>query len=120
MNPRNDFQESALEEALRRALRSVDPPAGFAHRVLERTVIPRRKRLMRGWLAVAAMLLLGGLLTTALLDYHARQVERESAERQAGHDLVVALRIAGHKVHVTHQMIRRRNGAGNNGATHGV
>jgi hypothetical protein len=99
-----------LEEALRRALRTTEPPVGFANRVLEKTVERHRRRVLRGWLAVAATLLLGGLLTTGVLDYRARE---EAAEQKAGHDLVVALRIAGHKVHLTHQLIRGRNGAAN-------
>jgi hypothetical protein len=106
--------EIDLEEALRRALRAADPPEGFAHRVMERTVGRGRRRMMRGWLAVAATLLAGALLTTAVLDYQAR---RETAARKAGQELMVALRIAGHKVHMTHQMIRKRNnGALNHGA----
>lgn len=110
--------EIDLEEALRRALRAAAPPENFACLVLQKTVGRRRQRVFRGRLAVAAALLLGGLLTTAVLDYQARQ---EAAERKAGQQLAAALRIAGHKVHLTHQMIRRRNGTTTNGATtHGA
>ena len=99
-------QGQGEEEVLRRALRPVEPPAGFADRVMERArgarpgTVPRRGAArmalagpMARW-ATAAVLVAG---VTGGVWYRAeqrRQAEGEAAKRQ----VLLSLQIAGSKL----------------------
>jgi hypothetical protein len=75
-----------VEDVLRRALRHVDPPAGFVDRVVRRAAIgPARQAIVRGpmlrWATAAALAIVvgGGLWYRA--EEH-RRTEGEEARRQ--------------------------------------
>jgi predicted proteasome-type protease len=93
-----------LEDELRQALRREQPSAGFAKRVAALAFERRqRRKVIRGWMAIAAMLAAGALVTTEVRDYQVRQ--REAGEK-AGRQLLIALRITGHKLRNTQRLIR--------------
>jgi hypothetical protein len=95
-----------FEEALRNALRQQAPPAGFAGRVLARAAERRRKRMARNWMAIAALFAAGAFVTAEVRTYEAH---REAEARKAGHQLLIALKITGSKLHATTRMMRRRS-----------
>jgi hypothetical protein len=102
-------EEIDLEAALRRALKRQEPRADFAKRVLARTVERRRQAATRVWMAIAAMLVAGVLITAGVRNYERqREAAQYAAAQKAGHDLALALRITSAKLHVAHRMIRRR------------
>lgn len=98
-----------FEEELKRALARREPSEDFAGRVLARvqqgeSAKPRRSwfRLPRMWALAAAMALLllpGG--AGFLYQRHERSVRGEQAKQQ----LLLALRIAGSKLHETQQHV---------------
>jgi hypothetical protein len=95
----NDF-----EDRLREALERIEPPPGFAERVIAR--VPRRAAV-RNWFryaaAVAAMLIVG---CSALLYQHHRAVERQRAE-MASRQALFALRFTAMKLEqVTHRITK--------------
>jgi hypothetical protein len=98
-------------DAIRRAFERVDPPAGFAARVLER--IDREEEVvLRGWWsrrwlrhAVAAGLALAiGLSVLAGWNWN-RQRRGEAAAAEA----LIALRIASEKVNLAKQAVHERS-----------
>jgi hypothetical protein len=95
-----------LEDALREALRREHPPSGFAVRVLALTAERRRKRLARNWMAVAALFAAGAFVTAEVRTYEAH---REAEARKAGHQLLIALRITGSKLHTTSRIMKTHN-----------
>jgi hypothetical protein len=109
-----------LEEELRRALRPVEPPAGFAERLLARAARDARAQHSPGgrrrlrlpgshglrWAAVGALcaaMAAGGWL-----------YERERARRgeEAKNQLMLALRITGSNLRGAQQDVREINSAG--------
>lgn len=91
-----------LEDALRDALRREDAPVGFEKRVLDRIAQRQRNSMARSWMAIAAMLVLGALL------FGKYETQRRQTAREAGHELVLALKVTGRTLHSTQRMIRRR------------
>ncbi len=91
-----------FEDELRNALRPVEPPAGFAGRVLAR-VDARRKRPRFHWAAAIAAL----LLLTAGLGYQ-QHVERQRAMK-AKEQLMLGLRIAGGQLRDIRSQILRED-----------
>jgi hypothetical protein len=99
-----------LEDELRAALRREDPSPGFAERVVARAqsspapkAIPIFQRVrfprMMWASAVAAMLVIG---------FEATSEYRQMKAEQAGHDAVLALRIAADKLNMTREKVLRR------------
>lgn len=107
---------AALEHELRNALRPVDPPAGFADRVIARAhaearVEPRRASIFafpglrsRVWIpgAVAAMLLVG----VAGEQAHQRMEQRRKAE-EAQKQFETALQVTDHALDHARQQLER-------------
>ena len=86
-----------IEEQLRSALRRESPPAGFAQRVLtEANRGPRPEaRGVSHWRAAAAVF----MLTVVIGAWSARQIERRREGERARDQVMLALHIAGAKVH---------------------
>ncbi len=95
-----------LESALRKALEREAPPDGFAGRVLALAAERTRKRRARTWMAIAAMFAAAAVVATEARVY---ETHRHADARKAGHELAVALKITGSKLHATSRMIRRRS-----------
>jgi hypothetical protein len=103
--------EDEFEEYLRQQLRPVEEPRGFAERVLARAesdvavpakviVMPARRRAWTSG-AVAAAVLLGGLLTQQVEVRHQRQ-QAEVAQQQFD----AAIRITGEALDDTRKQLR--------------
>ena len=92
-----------LDDELKAALRREDPSPGFAERVVARTrsvAMPRRSAPHMMWaVAMAAMLVIGFTVTS---EYRQKKAER------AGHDAVLALRIAAEKLNMTRDKVMRQ------------
>ena len=98
-----------IEEQLRSALRRESPPAGFAQQVLaevERRAPSRGERRPRAaaaprrWRAAAAVLM---LLAGA---WSAKQIERRREGERARDEVMLALHIAGAKVHYAQTQVQ--------------
>jgi hypothetical protein len=107
MTDKNDPIEPTMEEALRQALQPVDPPPGFADRVVQRASAGAvRNGFGRGaWLrwataAALAIAVSGGLWYRA---EERRRSEGEEARRQ----VLVSLQIAGSKLRAVQMKINR-------------
>jgi hypothetical protein len=85
-----------FEDELRSALRRQYPPAGFAHRVLDRAR-PKGATRHRSW--VAAAIAAGLLLSLGGFEY--RQYEGRKAKRE----LLLALEIAGSKLSIAQEKV---------------
>jgi hypothetical protein len=100
-------EQHGLDEALREAFRPVDPPPGFADRVLRRASrAPVRTntggRPWLGWAAAAVLVITasGGLWYRA---GERRRMEGEEARRQ----VLLSLQIAGSKLNAVQMKINR-------------
>jgi hypothetical protein len=104
-----------LEQELKKALRRVDPPSGFAERVLaraeEEAKQKARPRLWFNWLgmgpmrwAVACALCL--VLASSGIVYH---LEREKRGEQAKEQLMLALRITSGKLQIATESMQQVN-----------
>jgi hypothetical protein len=104
-----------FEKRLRGALRPVDPPAGFDHRVLERLnvhehapVLPMRPQvsvLRRYWysgVALAASVMLA-VVAVNQLEHERREQEGLEARRQ----LLEALRVTSEKLDLAYEAVNR-------------
>jgi len=104
-----------IDNQLRNALRRCDPPAGFADRVLARVASQGKRRAWTfhpfplgwptlRWVAVptlAAMLVAG-------FGYHSYEQRKEEAEaRVARQQVLLALRIAGSKLKLAKQKVKK-------------
>ena len=105
----NDPIDPATEDALRRALRPVDPPAGFAERVIQRAALRtgRPARTAAGisfarWATAAAFVLAvsGGLW------YRAEERRREQGE-EARRQVLRSLEITGARLRAVQMKINR-------------
>jgi RNA polymerase sigma factor (sigma-70 family) len=108
MTDMNDPIEPTVEKALRQALRAVDPPPGFAERVVQRASRSDvRNRFASGtwlrWATAAALVIAvsGGLWYRA---EERRRTEGEEARRQ----VLLSLQIAGSKLNAVQMKINRR------------
>jgi hypothetical protein len=97
-----------LESELGQALRHVDPPAGFADRVLQRAANGAVResigvRPLFGWATAAALVIVvsGGLWYRA--EEH-RRAEGEEARRQ----VLLSLQITGSKLHAVQMKINHQ------------
>jgi hypothetical protein len=97
-----------VEDVLRRALRHVDPPAGFADRVVQRAAIgPARHATVRGpmlrWATAAALVIVGGGGLWYRAEEH-RRADGEEARRQ----VLLSLQMTGRKLHAVQMKINRQ------------
>jgi len=107
---------SREENLVRSALRRVDPPAGFAERVLARLPAEKSGRkwyamrgwrlaLMPQWAPAAAVLLIAGVV---LGSWEAHQIrERKAKAEQAKVELLEALQITSAKIQYTRGRVFR-------------
>ena len=106
MTDMNDPIEPAVEKALRQALRPVDPPPGFAERVIQRAGKGSARANIggRAWFrwATAAALVVG---VSGGLWYRAE--ERRAQGEEARRQVLLSLRIAGAKLHEVQVKINR-------------
>jgi hypothetical protein len=116
-NPPEEMSEdfTSLERELRQALRPVDPPAGFADRVIARTrtesaAQPKRARILmfpvlrsRVWIgsAVAAMLLVG------VVGEQAHRMEQRRKAEEAQKQFETALQVTDRALEHTRQQLER-------------
>jgi hypothetical protein len=108
MTDMNDPLDAPVENALRQALRPVDPPEGFADRVLQRAAQgTARKSIGRGpmlrWATAAALVVgvSGGLWYRA--EEH-RRAEGEAARRQ----VLLSLEITGARLRAVQMKINHQ------------
>lgn len=97
----------AFEKQLRQALEPVDPPPGFADRVMshiEQEPVRLRRRIFR-WLPVA----LAASLILAVVVVHDWQIRRETQGLEARRQLIEALRVTGQKLDVAYQAVNRES-----------
>lgn len=95
---------------LRRALRPVDPPEGFARRVRERAAretrvgrdAPGRRARLPRWLRIAATVL---AVLAAPLAYREYDARRDALAARA--QVLLALRIASRELNTVHRMVVR-------------
>jgi hypothetical protein len=92
---------SRLEDELRAALQPIEPPPGFADRVLAR--LPRKTYTFPRWYAAAAVL----LLTIAGAGTYQYQRTRHEAEK-ARADLVFALGVTSEKLQHTKALVLKQ------------
>lgn len=96
------MNDHELEMELRKALSRVEPGRDFSAMSYSRREAHFWTR-SRGWLALAAVLVLALLLPEGVIRYQARQKQREG--EAAREKLVTALRITGAKLQKTRQMV---------------
>ena len=108
-----------FEARLKRDLRRVDAPDGFADRVMQRVPQQRQGRLLsfpiavtkaRHWMAVAAVLLVAIVLGFGV--HHVEQVERQrdlkqeqAKARAAAEQFALAMQVTGRTLFVVQQRI---------------
>jgi len=92
-----------IDDELRHALRRESAPEGFRDRVMQRiATTPRRTMHARWRVAAAVMLLTTGTIGGITMHHIERQREGERAREQ----VLLALRIAGKKVHYAREEVR--------------
>jgi len=100
-----------LEEELRKALRRVDPPEGFAERLIAQAAATQRRRhaifAWRGlqWALTGALCL---ALAAGGVEYRQVRVERARGEA-AKAQLMLALRITANKLQLAQAKVQQRN-----------
>lgn len=96
----------SLEHDLRRALKRVEPPAGFADRVMTR--LPERRFGSR-WLVGAVAAGLAIISTVGGIEHHRheRRVEAERTERQVAFALSLASEKLDHAMNRVNVRLRR-------------
>jgi hypothetical protein len=109
-----------FEARLKRDLRRVDAPEGFADRVMHRVPASRQGRLLsfpiavtkaRHWMAVAAVLLVAVVLGFGV--HHVEQVDRQrqlqaqeqAKAREAAQQFALAMQVTGRTLFVVQQRI---------------
>ena len=97
-----------LEDELRRTFRRVEPPAGFAERVMAQVPYGRRSWIPRSWMAAAAALLLA-VAGAGSWEYQRARQQRIVAE-QAKAELMFALELTASKLQATRSKILRHTG----------
>lgn len=92
-----------FDESLRQAMRRESPPDGFRDRVMRRIATTPRRQAPARWRFVAAvMLLTSGTIGGLTLHQIHRQRQGEKAREQ----VMLALHIAGRKVHYAREEVR--------------
>lgn len=92
-----------FEESLRQAMRRESPPDGFADRVMQRVRNAPRRDSHARWRVAAAFLL---LTSGALGGITVQQIHRQRQGEKAREQVMLALHIAGHKVHYAREQAR--------------
>ena len=107
-----------IDDELRQALRRVDPPAGFAERVLQRVtgggastaesvVVPvrlvRAKTMFR-WAAAAAL-----ALTVTGGAWYRSELRRQAQGEEAKRQVLLSLRMAGSKLQFVQSKVNQRS-----------
>ncbi len=109
-----------FEARLKRDLRRIDAPEGFADRVMQRVPASRQGRLLsfpivgtktRHWMAVAAVLLVAVVLGFGV--HHVEQVEHQrqlqeqeqAKARKAAEQFALAMQVTGRTLFVVQQRI---------------
>ena len=92
-----------LEESLRHAMRREAPSDGFADRVMQRVRNAPRKESHARWRVAAAFLL---LTSGALGGITLHQIHRQRQGEKAREQVMLALHIAGRKVHYAREEVR--------------
>jgi len=92
-----------MEEQLREAMARVQPPDGFAARVMARTAHQPRRPWYARYGAIAAVIVLACSLFAGLYVRHVRQQE---AAEQAQRQLTFALRLTAEKLAVIHNRLK--------------
>ncbi len=105
-----------LEDELRKTLQRVEPPAGFAERVMARAANQERSREKATWpwldlfrnrgLQWAATCALCLAIATGGIVYHHEEVRRAQGE-EAKQQLMLALRITASKLQVAESEVRQ-------------
>jgi hypothetical protein len=105
-------EDEQLERRLRAALRTVDPGAGFAPRVLARiaaepapAVRPARAGAVAGWLTFG----LAASMVLAVLLAHEWQLRRLEQGREARRQLIEALRVTDEKLNLAYRAVNGRD-----------
>lgn len=108
-----------LERELKKALERVEPPAGFAERVLERAAKEEkgkaRPRPRFRWFETSGLrwaatgALCAGLAASGIF-YHCEQRERQGQE--AKEQLMLALRITSSKLQIATESVQQMNSSG--------
>ena len=104
----------SLEENLKEALKRVDPPAGFADRVLARVAETERekqtlRKLWGGFFGAGVLRWAGACALCVLLALSGTLYERDMQRRRgeaAKQQLMLALRITGSKLQIAQQSLR--------------
>jgi|SRR4029079_18304731 len=92
-----------IDDELRHALRREQPPAGFRDRVIQRIAAEPRRTMHSRWRVAAAVM----LLTTGTIGGIAmHRIERQREGERAREQVLIALRIAGKKVHYAREEVR--------------
>jgi hypothetical protein len=97
-----------LDVELRRALRPVDPPEGFAERVMARVASGRSRGARHRWrvpVGMAAAVLLGlGIYV------HVQQQRQQLAGLEARREVIEALRLTDQKLDIAYQTVKEESG----------
>lgn len=104
-----------LEQELKKALRRVDPPAGFAERVLARAAKEKEKdapkRVRWPWFGTMGLrwAVTCALCVVVAASAMVYQHEREEKGEQAKQELMLALRITSSKLQIATEGVRQIN-----------
>jgi hypothetical protein len=96
-----------LEDELKRAFRRIEPPAGFAGRVMAHVPSGRRQWIPRSWMAAAAAVLM--VAGAGSWEYRRARQKRIDAE-QAKAELMFALELTASKLQATRSKVLRHTG----------
>lgn len=97
-----------MEHELRDALKRVDPPPGFADRVMARVPARDSTRQPRTWMAAAAAVLIA-VAGAGSWEYQRAREQRIEAE-QAKAELIFALELTSSKLQSTRSKLLRHTG----------
>jgi hypothetical protein len=93
-----------IDETLRHALRAERPAEGFRDRVLERVNrTPAQTQTRSRWRVAAAVVL---LMTGTIAGVTVHRIERQRQGERAREQVMLALHIAGKKVHYAREEVR--------------
>ena len=97
-----------IEHELREALKRVEPPPGFADRVMARVPARRGGWIPRSWIAAAAAVLVA-VVGAGSWDYQKAREQRIAAEK-AKAELIFALELTSAKLQATRSKLLRHTG----------
>lgn len=97
-----------MEQELREALKRVEPPPGFADRVMARVPARRGAAIPRSWMAAAAAVLVA-VVGAGSWEYQRTRDQRIAAEK-AKAELIFALELTSSKLQATRSKLLRHTG----------